>query len=197
MESGHNTSYTLLHRALDLGDDEAWERLVEHYKRFIYYVLHGLNANPSDIDDLTQQVLVRVLNSLKRYDKSRGSFRTWLITIIRNTAVSQYQKNASEQRRIDRLEVEGGFGSGSQSPEIDAFIEKEWSTYIATEAMARVRSQSRSQAVEVFELALEGLCAAEIAEKTGLTLASVYSLKKKAKRLIYLEILELTAHLEP
>lgn len=193
----HKTSYTLLQRAVDRGDDEAWDQLVEHYRRFIYYVLHRLNANACDVDDLTQQVLIRVLNSLKNFDRSKGRFRTWLSTIIRNTAVTHFQRNAAARKRIDILQAEGGFGTGTQAPEIDAYIEQEWNTYIATQAMERVRARSHGQAMDVFELALDGWSASEISGKTGLTISSVYTLKKRVKKQLYLEVLELTSDLEP
>ena len=65
------------------------------------------------------------------------------------------------------------------------------------QAMTRVRSVFRGQAVRVFELSLDGLPAAVIAERTGLSVSSVYTLRKRVKKRLYLEIRALVAELEP
>lgn len=83
------------------------------------------------------------------------------------------------------------------APEIDALIEEEWTTYIANLAMERVRATFQGQAVKVFELGLDGLSAEQIAEQTDLTVQSVYTLRKRVKKRLYLEIRALTADLEP
>lgn len=49
----------------------------------------------------------------------------------------------------------------------------------------------------VFELSLDGHSAATIAEQTGLSVASVYTLRKRVKKRLYLEIRAVAAELEP
>lgn len=191
------TSYTLLSRALDAGDEAAWEQLVAHYRRFICYVLNGLGVGASDVDDLCQQVLVRLTRDLASFDRERARFRTWLSTLVRNAAFDYFRKLDSQQRRLAGFKVELECGAGTRPTETDAYIEKEWATYIAGQAMLRVRSQFQGQAIKVFELGLDGLTSAEIAEQTGLALSSVYTLRKRVKKRLYLELLELTEDLEP
>ncbi len=195
--NSQETSYTLLQRALDCGDSEAWEHLVEHYRRFIYYVLYNLNVAQSDVDDITQQVLICLAKDLPGYDRSKSRFRTWLSAVIRNTAVSHFRKQKSQQRRVEGLRDQMSFDNLNQSTEVDAYIEKEWASYIATQAMNRVKKVFQGQAIDVFQLSLDGLGASEIAEKTGLTISTVYTLKKRVKKRLYLEILDLTSDLEP
>lgn len=197
MDAYQNTCYTLLHRALDVGDEEAWSHLVEHYRRFIYYILHGLNVSQSDIEDICQQVLISLMRDLPKYDATRARFRTWLSAVIRNTAISHFRKQGRHQKRVDGLRSELLIENQCQANEVDAYIEREWATYIATQAMARVRDVFQGQAIVVFELGLDGLAAAEIAEKTGLTVSTVYTLRKRVKKRLYLEILQLTEDLEP
>ena len=81
-------------------------------------------------------------------------------------------------------------------PEIEDIIEKEWAAYIASQAMNRVRENFQGQAVEVFEMSLDGHSASHIAEKTKLTVATVYTLKKRVKKRLYLEIRQLASELE-
>ncbi|MEX0321557.1 MAG: RNA polymerase sigma factor [Puniceicoccaceae bacterium] len=197
MESSHHeTSYTLLQRAIDLEDKEAWEYLVEHYRRFIYFVLHGLNVAQSDVDDICQQVLISLARDLQRYDRSVSKFRTWLSTMIRNVAVDHFRKQASQKRRIEGLRESAIFEDNSKITDIDHYIEKEWANYIVSQAMERVGKQFKGKAMDVFNLCLEGLDSSTIAERTGLTISSVYTLRKRVKRALYLEVQELTQDLE-
>lgn len=191
------TSYTLLHRALDIGDEAAWEQLVAHYRRFICHVLHKLNVAHSDVDDLCQQVLIKLIRDLPSYNRSKSLFRTWLSTVIRHAAIDYFRKQASYRKRINGLRLETNAKSLGQPAEIEAKIEREWGTYIASQAMERVRGVFQGQAIEVFELGLDGLSAAEISVKTGLTVASIYTLRKRVKKRLYLEVLEITENLEP
>jgi DNA-binding CsgD family transcriptional regulator len=85
----------------------------------------------------------------------------------------------------------------AQPSDIDQRIEQEWAAYVANLAMMRVREVFQGQAVEVFELGLDGLSVTDIAEKTGLAVASVYTLRKRVKKRLYLEIRAIVAELEP
>ncbi len=190
------TCYTILNRALNVSDEDAWAQLVEHYRRFIFYVLTQLNVSASDIDDVSQLVLVALTKDLANFDRDKGRFRSWLSAVIRNTAISYFRSKTRYQNRISDLQNEVPDGTFGQPAEIDAMIEREWKTYIATQAFERVEAVFEKNALSVFELSLEGFSATEIAEKTGLAVASVYTLKKRVKKRLCSEMMALTAELE-
>ena len=198
MMNEHNqTRYTLLQRACDLHDEQAWEEFVGHYRRFIFYILKEIGVAEGDIEDVAQQVLLSLTKDLSSYDSSRARFRTWLSSVIRNAALVHFRKQKISQARIRILGEEQNMESMIQPSDIDRRIEKEWAAYVANIAMKRVREVFRGRAVEVFELGLDELSAAEIAAKTGLSVSSVYTLRKRVKKRLYLEIRALVAELEP
>ncbi len=45
-----------------------------------------------DMDDLVQDVLVKLWKGLKTYDKSKSKFRTWISLITKNTVNSFFRK---------------------------------------------------------------------------------------------------------
>ena len=99
--------------------------------------------------------------------------------------------------QIEKLGQVYSMAESAGSPtDLDRFIENEWATYVSNLAMDRVRAVFRGQAIRVFELTLDGLSAAEIAESTGLSVSSVYTLTKRVKKRLYLEIRAITAELE-
>lgn len=192
-----HTRYTLLQRACNLNDEEAWEEFVGHYRRFIFYILHEMGVAAGDIEDVAQQVLLSLTKDLPGYDRERARFRTWLSTVIRNAALAHFRKQRNRQSRIRVFGQEQNIDGQVHHSEIDQRIELEWEAYVANMAMERVRGVFKGQAIEVFELGLDGRSAAEVAEMTGLSVSSVYTLKKRVKKRLYLEIRAIVAELEP
>ena len=81
-----STRASLLLRIRDPNDRIAWGEFVGLYAPLLhaYGLHHGLqDANAAD---LVQEVLRRVFRSITTfdYDRSRGSFRGWLLTVTRN-----------------------------------------------------------------------------------------------------------------
>jgi RNA polymerase sigma-70 factor (ECF subfamily) len=192
-----DTSYTLLHRACNLHDEQAWEELVEHYRRFIFYILREMGVDDSDIEDIAQQVLLSLTKDICCYDQSRARFRTWLSSVIRNAALMHFRKQKTRQNYIRLFGEEQSWERLEEASEIDRRIQQDWAAYVSGLAMDRVKEVFKGQAIEVFEWSLDGLSAAEIADKTGLSVASVYTLRKRVKKRLYLEIRGLVAELEP
>lgn len=197
MNEHKQTRYTLLQRACDLNDAQAWEEFVEYYRHFMLYILSELGVAARDIEDVTQQILLALTRDLPGYDPERARFRSWLSTVIRNAAFVYFRKQKNRSKRIHMFGVEQSIAQESQANEIDQLIESEWQTYIANLAMERVRRVFQGRAMEVFELGLDGLSIAEIAEKTGLQVSSVYTLRKRVKKQLFLEIRAIVADLEP
>lgn len=197
MDNLNQTSYTLLQRACDLHDEAAWVEFADHYLRFIYYILNQMGVGAADVEDVAQQILIMLTRDLGNYDRSKARFRTWLSAVIRNAALVYFRKEKSQQKRIRVFGEERRVESMDQPSEIDQRIEAEWEEYVAELAMERVRGVFKGQAMTVFELGMEGLSAAEVADQTGLSVASVYTLRKRVKKRLYLEIRALVAELEP
>ncbi|MFC7339466.1 RNA polymerase sigma factor [Haloferula chungangensis] len=196
MASTFQTRYSLLQRATDLKDEGAWDEIVLQYRQFICCVLHQLGIAQDDIEDLTQQILIALTRDLPCYDRKRARFRAWLGAIVRNKANSHFRKHYSTRRCLDEVSHDCQVRAEISVPEIEQIIETEWAAYVASKAMNRVRDSFQGQAIEVFELGLDGHSAARIAEMTELSIASVYTLKKRVKKRLYLEIRKLAAELE-
>lgn len=197
MSSTHSTRHTLLQRALSADDEKAWEEMVVHYRRFIFYVLNKMGVPENEMDDIFQKVLISLTQSLANYDREKARFRTWLGSVIRNTAMTHLKKEQGYQKRLGKLEDPCYLQQLKEPLDVDVMIEEEWATYISNQAMGKVRQVFRGQAIEVFEYSLDGLSADSIAARTGLTVATVYTLRKRVKKRLYLEILHLTQDLEP
>jgi RNA polymerase sigma-70 factor (ECF subfamily) len=69
-------------------DDNAFEQLYKRYRRRLYGFFLGLSGDPSVADDLTQETLLKVVNTKNsgegRYQPGQGAFANWLFRIALN-----------------------------------------------------------------------------------------------------------------
>src|ERR1700733_1596499 len=79
----NETRQSLLQRAQS-GETDAWKDLVDLYRPLIVGWLKRQGVPADDLDDLDQEVLLKVVKHLPGFQHSgqRGAFRTWLRTIV-------------------------------------------------------------------------------------------------------------------
>lgn len=182
-----NTQQTLIQRAQNPDDHQAWDDFVKYYESFVKMVLGKSGIRSSEEDDLVQNILLKVWKGLPRYEyrKERAKFRTWLSTIIRNTVFSHASKTKGEDGKRENYK---DFIENSTETSLEKVIEKEWCDYVATLAMEKVKEAFSGKAIEVFRLSLKEKNATEISELLGITEDTVYSLRSRVKRRLKQEI---------
>jgi RNA polymerase sigma factor (sigma-70 family) len=79
-----------LPRGLLDGDGVAWEGFVRRYGGLIVAAVRGVAPVPGDVEDLTQDVFLRLCKDdfrlLRSYDPGRAGLSTWLTIVARSTA---------------------------------------------------------------------------------------------------------------
>ena len=103
----HRTSDADLVRALVDGDDGAaraiWDRYSDRVHRFLTRAL-GPNQ---EIEDLTQEVFVRLCKDdfrlLRTYDPERASLSTWITIVARSTARDGLRRRRAETVPLDAV----------------------------------------------------------------------------------------------
>lgn len=81
------------------GDQAAWQTLVSRHTRRVFNLAYRFVGRVDEAEDLTQDVFVKVYQSLDRYRASEGAFGTWLMTVARNQAIDNYRRRREERRR--------------------------------------------------------------------------------------------------
>jgi len=94
----------LLDRCL-AGEDSAWEALLKAYTRKIYNLCYRFTGRAEEAEDVTQEVFIKVFQTLKTYQAAQGSFTTWLNRVARNHLVDHYRR-ARKDRVTSSLEDE-------------------------------------------------------------------------------------------
>jgi RNA polymerase sigma-70 factor (ECF subfamily) len=73
------------------GSDAAFGELVDHHKNFVFGVILRTIRDPSDAEDLAQEVFLRVYRGLP-YFRGDSRLTTWIYRIVRNICVEQGQR---------------------------------------------------------------------------------------------------------
>ena len=97
----------LIERCL-AGDDNAWAALLQGHLRKIYNLCYRFTGRPSESEDLTQEVFVKVFQTLKSFDSAQGSFPTWLNRVARNHLVDHYRRTKRDRMTSSIEDDEGG-----------------------------------------------------------------------------------------
>jgi len=88
------------------GDEVAWRELVGRYTRKVFGLAYRFTGRVDEAEDLTQEVFVKVYQSLDRYREGDGAFGAWLGVLARNQAIDGYRRRRPEQvRRVEDPEV--------------------------------------------------------------------------------------------
>ena len=73
------------------GDDPSFEILLKKYLKPVYNFLFSLVRDAHQAEDLAQITFVKAWKNIRRYDRKK-SFKTWLFTIARNSALDYFKK---------------------------------------------------------------------------------------------------------
>lgn len=89
------------------GEDTAWEDLVKLYTRRVYALCYRFTNSPTEAQDLTQEVFLRVFRTLKSFRVGEGSFLVWLTRLTRNLLIDHYRRSRAD-RVTDSIEEQRG-----------------------------------------------------------------------------------------
>ena len=75
------------------GSSDAFRELVEKYGRKVYYLALDLTGSPQDAEDLSQDVFMKVSQSLHTF-RGEANFGSWLYRITVNTNINHHRRKA-------------------------------------------------------------------------------------------------------
>jgi RNA polymerase sigma-70 factor (ECF subfamily) len=81
------------------GDEAAWRTLVERHTRKVFGLAYRFTGRVDEAEDLTQEVFVKVYQTLDKYREAEGPFGAWLMALARNHAIDHYRHGRQERAR--------------------------------------------------------------------------------------------------
>jgi RNA polymerase sigma-70 factor (ECF subfamily) len=195
-----NTRISLLDRAKVSTDEDAWLEFADYYRDYILMVLRKMRIRTIDIDDLAQEVLIKIWQNLGKFkvDSDRARFRTWLSTLIRNQALDQIKMAKRYKTRVDKKAEQDLVPQDEEyvtKCELDRIIESEWERHIIQLGLKNIKKLFSEQAIYVFEQSLLGKTSDELSKELDIKPNSVNKLKNRVKTRMMEEVSALRSHL--
>jgi len=185
------TSASLLGRVrLDANDQAAWGEFVERYGPKIYAWCRHWQLQESDAQDVTQEVLLRLVEKLRHfeYDRTR-SFRAWLKTLVHHAWQDFIARRGRAGQGSGDSDVWERLQTVEAREDLDRQLQEAFDREVLEEAMARVQQRVAPHTWEAFRLlTFEGLSGPEVAPRVGLQVTMVYVAKSKVQKMLREEI---------
>jgi RNA polymerase sigma-70 factor (ECF subfamily) len=102
LDSRLDPDANLVERCLG-GEDAAWEELVKGHTRRVFGICYRFTGSDGEAQDITQDVFLRVFQSLKSFRAGEGSFAVWLTRLTRNLLIDHYRRGKM-QRITDSID---------------------------------------------------------------------------------------------
>lgn len=102
-ESGPGSDLSAVLAEVAGGDLDAFGVLYDAVAPSVHGVALRVVRDPSRAEEVTQEVLVEVWRQAARYDRSRGSVRTWVLTIAHRRAVDAVRSSQAARDREDTV----------------------------------------------------------------------------------------------
>ena len=200
------TRRSLLSSLRDWRDEQGWREFFETYWRLIYKVARNAGLADDEAQEVVQNTFIYLARRMPRfhYDRSRGSFKSWLRVVTRSR-INVYLRNKKRADRfirpsgeeggqeVEPLEIQGG-----ASPDaLDEIWQREWEENLISTAFRRLRTKVSSQQLLIFRTAMfEELSMTQVARKLGVNVAQVYLARHRVGRLFKQEVQRLRKETE-
>ncbi len=154
-------------------DPAAQKLLYEKHVDRLYYTIYRYTKNRFDVENVLQDVFLKIFNKIDSFDSSKGSFVTWSTTIAIRTAINHSKKN-----KIDFTSLE------NQTDIINEASVLSLSELDATDLLQLINSIEDKYRI-VFNLyEIDGYKHDEIAKMLGIAASTSRSTLTRAKKII-------------
>jgi RNA polymerase sigma-70 factor (ECF subfamily) len=178
------TSTGLLQRVRDGTDTNSWQRFMDIYRPYLYGWLRRQSLQHEDIEDLVQEVLKTVAESLRdfKHNGQCGAFRCWMRTILvhrlrafqRSTRIrSPIQANSDLLAMVaEQLE--------DPKSRLSKTWERDHDQYMARKLLELVEPDFQPTTWKAFRrVVLEASEPEAVAAELGISVESVYAAKSR------------------
>lgn len=82
-------------------DTDAFEVLYDRHSGIAYSLAYRILGERSAAEDVTQEAFVSIWRSGGRYDRARGSVRSWMLGIVRNRAIDSLRMGGGRAPKLN------------------------------------------------------------------------------------------------
>lgn len=170
------TDEDLIYHLLDSGEDKYFNELIERYKDKIFNFVIRYLSSREDSEDITEDIFIKVYFKIDKFDKNKGSFKTWLFKIAKNTIY-----NKLKERKMVKISYDDIY---SDKEDIDLNIEN---NEIIQNAINKLKKDQKTIILLHY---MEGLKYREIAKTLNMPENTIKTKIRRAKEILKNELNE-------
>jgi RNA polymerase sigma-70 factor (ECF subfamily) len=201
LQSTVATRRSLLSRLKQSNAQESWREFFDTYWRLIYVTALNAGLTDSEAQEVVQETVLTIVKKIRsfRYDPAIGSFKGWLLTIVRWRIADQFRKRPQQIQPPSSHHLTETSGTATLeriadpgATDLDALWEEEWQRTLFTAALSRVKRQANARHYQMFDLyAVKCWSVDKVAQTLGVSAGQVRLAKHRITVLIRREVARL------
>jgi RNA polymerase sigma factor (sigma-70 family) len=159
-------------RRVRSGDDHAFRELFARYAPVANALAHRLVRQTHLAEEIVQEAFLSIWRSPERYDRSKGSVRSWLMGTVHHRAVDVVRREESQRRRAGHVATAMAVVAEDPVDDLVAEVDRPREQELVRRALDELPDEQRDVIAKMY---FEGLTQTQIADRTGLPLGTVKS----------------------
>jgi RNA polymerase sigma-70 factor, ECF subfamily len=180
LQEAISSELSLVERARS-GDDQAFEALIQRYRRRAYTAVYKITRHREDTEDVLQDAILKVYTHLAGF-QGKSQFGTWFVAIASNEALMCLRRRRRQERCLPRFGEEAEEwllpNLPDNRPDAEKAIQQLEIAYAIRWATKRLTPSLRAAFRKRF---FDGMSMEETAEELNVSAAAVKSRISRAK----------------
>jgi RNA polymerase sigma-70 factor (ECF subfamily) len=150
------------------GEARAFEVIFDRHGGVAFSLAYRMCGRRALAEDVVQEAFLSLWRSGARYDRARGSVRSWVLSVVHNRAIDAFRRGAAGEHR--EVHEEGLAERVPSSERTDTEVERRDDARVVRQALEALPADQR----QVIELAyFGGFTHSQISEMLGLPAGTV------------------------
>ena len=190
------TRQSLISRLKNRDDNDSWQDFFNTYWKLIYSFALRSGLQDAEAQEVVQETVIAVSKQMPgfKYDKSKGSFKRWLLRLTSWRIADQHRKRKREAAVMEPLE-RGSDDTpwASRVPDpvnaADRIWDEEWERNLADAALQLLKAKVKASQYQIFDFyVIKGWPVRKITSTLGVSVGQVYLVRHRLMSLLKREI---------